>query len=259
MEAILKNVPEWKYQVDVEAVEKEDLEDDIKDEKMTLTNFDIKHLLENGQFLMSSEGKEFDVEKSEENGNKKLQREQLNKQFGFDKLGLKSDQFIDDDDLSEHVTEASDDNRKSASEILSEEIKSVTGHTGSLSAREVNRLKRKAKLDARASKKAEEEAENEPKKMKIDPLVKKESNGSQNDEDTVNIESQHVDLESSPRWPLESFYDQLITDLFSPRWERRHGAAIGLRELVRKHGDSGGRGRKSCNDDSPKIFSEGSV
>ena len=42
----------------------------------------------------------------------------------------------------------------------------------------MNRLKRKAKLDARASKKAE-----------------------------------------------ESFYDQLLTDLFSLRWERRHGAA----------------------------------
>ena len=45
----------------------------------------------------------------------------------------------------------------------------------------MNRLKRKAKLDARASKKAE-----------------------------------------------ESFYDQLLTDLFSLRWEWRHGAAIAL-------------------------------
>ena len=35
----------------------------------------------------------------------------------------------------------------------------------------MNRLKRKAKMDARASKKAEEEAENDPKKIKIDPDV----------------------------------------------------------------------------------------
>ena len=58
----------------------------------------------------------------------------------------------------------------------------------------MNRLKRKAKLDARASKKAE-----------------------------------------------ESFYVQLLTDLFSLRWERRHGAAIGLWDLVKRHGESRGQ------------------
>ena len=57
----------------------------------------------------------------------------------------------------------------------------------------MNRLKRKAKLDARASKKAE-----------------------------------------------ESFYDQLLTDLFSSR-EQRHGAVIGLQDLVKRHGESGGQ------------------
>ena len=60
----------------------------------------------------------------------------------------------------------------------------------------MNRLKRKAKMDARASKKAKAE---------------------------------------------ESFYDQLLTDLFSLRWERRHGAAIGLRDLVKRHGESRGQ------------------
>ena len=57
----------------------------------------------------------------------------------------------------------------------------------------MNRLKRKAKLDARASKKAEEEAENEPKKMKIDPVaVKSEANGD-NDSEEV---KQQVDFAS---------------------------------------------------------------
>ena len=58
----------------------------------------------------------------------------------------------------------------------------------------MKRLKRKAKMDARAGKKAE-----------------------------------------------ESFNDQLLTDLFSLRWERRHGAAIGLRDLVKRHGESRGQ------------------
>ena len=78
---------------------------------MTLAMFDVKNLLENGQFLMSSEGKEFDVEKSESNGenNKLQQREKLNKEFGFDKLGLKSEQFIDDEDLNDHQQETVND------------------------------------------------------------------------------------------------------------------------------------------------------
>ena len=44
-------------------------------------------------------------------------------------------------------------------------------------------------------------------------------------------------------WPLESFYDhdQLLSDLFSPRWERRHGAATALLELVKRHGESEGQ------------------
>ena len=57
-----------------------------------------------------------------------------------------------------------------------EEIKSISGQD-SLSSREVNRLKRKARMDARSSKKAEEEAENDRKKIKIDPdVVQTEAN-----------------------------------------------------------------------------------
>lgn len=37
-------------------------------------------------------------------------------------------------------------------------------------------------------------------------------------------------------WPLESFAENLCQDLFSQKWEVRHGAATALRELVRLHG-----------------------
>ena len=246
VEAILKNVPVWSPS----EFRRGDVKVEDPEVKMTLAMFDVKNLLDNGQFLMSSEGKEFDVEKSETNGenNKLQQREKLNKEFGFEKLGLKSEQFIDDEDLNDHQQENVNDKKKSASEILADEIKSISGQD-SLSSREVNRLKRKAKIDARASKKAEEEAENEPKKIKIDPVVvKKEANGD-NDSEEV---KQQVDFASSPSWPLESFYDQLLADLFSPRWERRHGAATGLRELVKRHGESGGQLRGCDKEENDK-------
>ena len=240
IEALLKNVPVWTPS-EAPQPQGEGVKIEEGEGKMTLAMFDVKSLLENGQYLMSSEGKEFDIEKSETNGvnNKLQQREKLNKEFGFDKLGLKSEQFIADEDLNDQQPESLNCIKKSAAEVLAVEIKSISEHD-SLSSREVNRLKRKAKMDARASKKAEEEAENEPKKIKIDPVVKNEENGESNANVSEEVKQQ-VEFALSRIWPLECFYDQLVADLFSPRWERRHGAATGLRELLKRHGESGGQ------------------
>ncbi|EPE07334.1 tata-binding protein-associated factor mot1 [Ophiostoma piceae UAMH 11346] len=42
-------------------------------------------------------------------------------------------------------------------------------------------------------------------------------------------------------WPYERLCDFLKVDLFDPHWETRHGAAMGLRELIRVHGGGAGR------------------
>ncbi|KAK4192120.1 putative TATA-binding protein-associated factor MOT1 [Podospora australis] len=42
-------------------------------------------------------------------------------------------------------------------------------------------------------------------------------------------------------WPFERLCDFLKVDLFDPQWETRHGAAMGLREIVRVHGTGAGR------------------
>lgn len=44
-------------------------------------------------------------------------------------------------------------------------------------------------------------------------------------------------------WPYERLCDVLMVDLFDPQWETRHGAAMGLREIVRNHGAGAGRER----------------
>ncbi|KAL8762409.1 MAG: hypothetical protein Q9184_001576 [Pyrenodesmia sp. 2 TL-2023] len=52
-------------------------------------------------------------------------------------------------------------------------------------------------------------------------------------------------------WPFERLCEFLMVDLFDHNWEIRHGAAMGLREVVRVHGAGAGRERgrsKSCND-----------
>jgi len=42
-------------------------------------------------------------------------------------------------------------------------------------------------------------------------------------------------------WPFESFADVLMNDLFHVSWERRHGAATGLKPLIRYHGGGAGK------------------
>lgn len=42
-------------------------------------------------------------------------------------------------------------------------------------------------------------------------------------------------------WPYERLCDILKVDLFDPQWETRHGAAMGLREIIRVHGAGAGR------------------
>ncbi|KAI9837437.1 MAG: TATA-binding protein-associated factor mot1 [Sclerophora amabilis] len=42
-------------------------------------------------------------------------------------------------------------------------------------------------------------------------------------------------------WPFERLCEFLVVDLFDSRWEIRHGAAMGLREVIRVHGAGAGR------------------
>ncbi|RDL40655.1 p-loop containing nucleoside triphosphate hydrolase [Venustampulla echinocandica] len=44
-------------------------------------------------------------------------------------------------------------------------------------------------------------------------------------------------------WPFERLCEFLMVDLFDPQWETRHGAAMGLREIIRAHGAGAGRMR----------------
>ncbi|EGS20784.1 helicase-like protein [Thermochaetoides thermophila DSM 1495] len=44
-------------------------------------------------------------------------------------------------------------------------------------------------------------------------------------------------------WPFERLCEFLKVDLFDPQWETRHGAAMGLREVIRVHGAGAGRRR----------------
>lgn len=115
----------------------------------------------------------------------------------------------------------------------------------SLSCREKNRAKRKARQNVLVtqtstssnlsrSNSCVDVVEPEKKKIKVEECV-----------------AQQVAYEPIPDatgswgdatdWPLESFCSKLYVDLLSPRWETRHGAATALRELIKFHSDSAGK------------------
>ncbi|KAI9888969.1 MAG: TATA-binding protein-associated factor mot1 [Vezdaea aestivalis] len=63
--------------------------------------------------------------------------------------------------------------------------------------------------------------------------------------------------QSGHEWPFERLCEFLCADLFDPCWETRHGAAMGLREIVRVHGAGAGRKKGSSrqhNDESNRQW-----
>ncbi|KAH8180130.1 hypothetical protein LIA77_01649 [Sarocladium implicatum] len=67
----------------------------------------------------------------------------------------------------------------------------------------------------------------------------------------IKSELETEDSQENVEWPYERLCEFLKVDLFDPSWETRHGAAMGLREVVRVHGAGAGRLRsksKSAND-----------
>lgn len=54
-------------------------------------------------------------------------------------------------------------------------------------------------------------------------------------------------------WPYERLCDFLKVDLFDPSWETRHGAAMGLREVVRVHGGGAGRMHGRRRDENDQL------
>lgn len=51
-------------------------------------------------------------------------------------------------------------------------------------------------------------------------------------------------------WQFQGVYELLLADLFDEKWEIRHGSALGLRELIRKHGKGAGRVMNKSREDN---------
>ncbi|EGP92364.1 unnamed protein product [Zymoseptoria tritici ST99CH_1A5] len=59
--------------------------------------------------------------------------------------------------------------------------------------------------------------------------------------------------EEGNEWPFERLCEFLTVDLFDPMWEIRHGAAMGLREIVRVHGAGAGRQAGKTREENDRL------
>ncbi|XP_078455706.1 TATA-binding protein-associated factor 172 [Lampetra fluviatilis] len=251
VEAIARNVPEWNPlpKSKLEGEQGRQSPDSQDDDRLAFRRFDIARLLKHGASLLGSTGAEFDVQddKSDVDPKERIarQRKLLQKKLGLDvgsALGMNTHELFDDDDLNASSSSANHTKPQpfNAVEIMESEF------AHGMSNRQKNKAKRMAKLHAKqrsrentdvatTSDTVDGEPDEKKRKVAVEvPIV----------EDKVLLETLPENsclFEEMNEWPFESFCEELCNDLFSPSWEVRHGAATGLREVLKAHGPSGGK------------------
>nr|XP_048714523.1 TATA-binding protein-associated factor 172 isoform X5 [Caretta caretta] len=265
VEAIVKNVPEWKPtpRPKQESDSESPMDDSCASDRLRFDRFDICRLLKHGASLLGSAGAEFEVQddKSGEVDPKERiarQRKLLQKKLGLDMgaaIGMNTEDLFNDEDLDYTPTSASLVNKQpvgktsgcltarnnttlQAAELIDSEFRA------GMSSRQKNKAKRMAKLFAKqrsrdaveTNEKSNDSTDGEPeeKRRKIANVV---INQPATDSKVL------VDNapEEANEWPLESFCEEVCNDLFNPSWEVRHGAGTALREILKAHGKSGGK------------------
>ncbi|KAI8830148.1 hypothetical protein BC829DRAFT_426554 [Chytridium lagenaria] len=247
--AIAKNVPEWSPPPPPPSSQDPDLMDDENDADLSFETFDISTVLKCGAPLLASAGKEFDEHdygSMDPRERIALQKKQLKQRLG---LGT---EFMDLDFFSE--ADLKNDVKKNIPNIEEErENTDSEEDLSGLSTRELNARKRRMKMGSK-----KHQAKDTFRKSMSDmssqqasqqPLKRiKEEDGDPADSTFVVEHKVKEELSvslgvfsSGDEWPFEGLCEQLCLDLFDFSWEIRHGAAIGLREILKAHGSGPGR------------------
>ncbi|KAF9987784.1 TATA-binding protein-associated factor mot1 [Modicella reniformis] len=260
--------------------------------QLAFSNFDISQVIQNGKLLLGSAGKEYDLDLSDLDPAERLalQRKNLVANLGLasrfmDGMNAKTlyafgflVDLMDESDISgpkPPVKSLKQEQPPTPSASASSggskaSLPSPGAHNDAedgLSARERNKLKRRAKTDLKfkgkdkirvidlAGRRKGPDTPGTPATPGVaaTPGVGATQEGQedgyfeftpQSDSNKVVVEAklpvQSV-LETSTEWPFEGICDLLCLDLFDPCWEVRHGAGIGLRDILKIQGSGAGR------------------
>lgn len=211
----------------------------------------MAQVLAKSSHLTGSEGSEYDLVIAE--GDQSTLNAQGTQVLAA-KLGLHprlmgvetSDLFTPEDLTIHHQPQTS---KLSIDETLAE--------PGGLSRREMNRARRKARQSMSKQRSREpddqDQADSLRKKIKLEDPGELEGSLEGKESGVVSIgavpDGTGCWPETAMDWPLEVFGESLSQDLFSQKWEIRHGAATALRELVRIHGKGAGKSREMSREE----------
>ncbi|XP_001359276.3 TATA-binding protein-associated factor 172 [Drosophila pseudoobscura] len=268
---------------------------------LSFDEFDLQQILHKGARLIGSEGNEFDVQEeqpasgggAEEEQQRSVasrlsrQRALLNDKLGLTaaaKMGVNLTDMITDEDvaLARSGTNYNVNAEKMPVEhILNIKPQAAAANGKTLSCREMNRAKRKARQGTTTTAASSVTPTCSRRNSNSNHSTGSNSNGNGNGATSAPVatiaaaaaatvtapagdEPEKKKLKSSVgqeifyslnaavpdatgtwvdaiSWPLDNFCSRLFIDLFHAKWEVRHGAATALRELINQHAQGAGK------------------
>ncbi|KAJ2795996.1 TATA-binding protein-associated factor mot1, partial [Coemansia guatemalensis] len=216
---------------------------------LTFAQFNVDSVLRHGKILLGSSGGEYDdgLQGLDGQARLQLQRAQIKKRLGMG-ADFMADELLDDKDLeiSEEVfaekKPAASRGRKRKSEVESNSSSTTATEEpaeidmSKLSARERNRLKRRARMDNKKKSKVElgpkkvtgvEAREKEPSQQQVD-VTEQPGGGAIVVEAKKTGQREALFAISEGAWAFEGLVEMLCVDLFDSSWEVRHGAGMAL-------------------------------
>ncbi|CAF2047455.1 TATA-binding protein-associated factor BTAF1 [Brassica napus] len=221
-------------------------------ENAPFRSFEMNKVLEFGA-LLASGGQEYDIlNDNSKNPRDRMarQKKNLRRRLGLDMCEQFMDvnEMIGDEDLIEQKSNVHANgvgNRLYANysphhiqQFVSRMVPRVAHKRPS--ARELNLLKRKAKISSKDQAKGNCEGADVEMSSSHASTSKRTLSDSM-DSNKANIGNEDdMEPDADGRWPFHSFVEQLILDMFDPAWEIRHGSVMALREILMLHGGSAG-------------------
>lgn len=270
---------ESKKEEDETSIKKEEIIDDtpLPDGQLSLNTLDIVSILEHGKDLLRGGGKEIDYALATLTPAQRLDHQ---KKTLAGRLGLLGE-YLEEEDIDLPAREQNGlatphpttSNGHDGSSTPKNAPPATPSEEAGLSARQLNQLKRKRKREAQsagAKNRLVDLSARRTNTFGSDDTAMSDINGSEESKvnDYFSLErSSEVDESSKvvsefkgqvlpikselqtdeeaegAEWPYERLCEFLMIDLFDPQWETRHGAAMGLREIIRVHGAGAGRVR----------------
>ena len=253
IEAVCRHVPQWAPSGgDGAAMAVDDSgapADLAEDGRFSFATFDMAQVLQCAAPLLGSSGSEYDIDPElfELDPKERLrqQRKNLAKQLGLTRESGDVEGMFDAADLDAAVQAGRNKRKRTADDDDEAErrAKEIKLDLSGLSARERNRALRMAKKQKRDVNREFRESGTIRAPAK-ESMARAATVTDQGDDQKVVVESR-VDTNelfaSADEWPFAARCEELCNDLFHPQWEIRHGAAVGLREIIKLHGAGAGR------------------